>query len=83
MGKKRKARRSPRAGTSKPRANWISTALLRSLADAAKELIKAGVGGYHSLTEFGNDAVRRRIEELRKEHPELERQPATVGAVTA
>jgi hypothetical protein len=66
MGKRKRAKRSPKAAMSKPRANWISTAILRSLAGEAKELIEAGIGGYHSLTEFINDSARRRLEQLNK-----------------
>ncbi len=79
MGKRKRTRRNPKAGTAKPRANWISTAVPRTLAHEANELIKSGIGGYHSLTNLVEDAVRRRLEELRPK-PEPEK---VLGAVTA
>jgi hypothetical protein len=78
MGKGRKSKQNKKR-TSKPRANWISTAILRSLADEANELIDDGAVKYHSLTEFVCDAVRRRLEDLR---PKVEPEKV-LGAVPA
>lgn len=38
----------------------------QDLADDIGEIIKKGLLGYRSKNEFVNDAVRRRIEEIKK-----------------
>jgi len=75
---RKKPTSSPKTARHKSRQKWISTAIPRTLAREANQLIKSGIGGYHSLTNLVEDAVRRRLEQLR---PKDEAQEL-VGAVT-
>jgi len=79
MGKRRKSKQNKKR-TSKPRANWISTAVLRSLVEEAKPFINpADARKFPSLTKLVCEAVRQLLDELERQPVE----PATVGAVTA
>lgn len=45
--------------------NYVTVKVPRALADEIDQIIEAGTLGYRSRAEMVNDAVRRRIEQLR------------------
>jgi Arc/MetJ-type ribon-helix-helix transcriptional regulator len=48
-----------------PRRGWKTTVLKEELHERVRRLVDAGLG-YRSLSEFIEDAVRRRVEELER-----------------
>ena len=45
--------------------NYVTVKVPKALADEIDQIIEAGTLGYRSRAEMVNDAVRRRIEQLR------------------
>ena len=45
--------------------NYVTLKVPRALADEIDQLIESGTLGYRSRAEMVNDAIRRRIEQLR------------------
>ena len=52
----------------KRKSEYVAVKIPKELYDEIEVIVNAGLGGYRSKMEFVTDAVRRRIEEVKKRY---------------